>query len=79
MAIAGDAGRTRIVVTRGSFVGRWTGESFFAPSVFLLAALVYETGDGDTPVFMMIPVLLVSFAPQFYVVGSLVAEDAGGG
>ncbi|MCY4732025.1 hypothetical protein KY092_15795 [Natronomonas gomsonensis] len=51
-------------------------ELFLALVVFLLAALVYETGDGNTPEFVVIPVLLILFLLPIYVVGALIIENA---
>ena len=43
--------------------------------VFLLAALVYETGDGNTPQFVVIPVLVILFLFPIYVAGAIVTEN----
>ncbi|MDZ5813178.1 MAG: hypothetical protein ACOCPY_01520 [Halorubrum sp.] len=51
-------------------------ELFLALITFLLAALVYETGDGDTPEFIVIPVLMILFIFPVYVVGTVVIENA---
>lgn len=49
-------------------------ELFLALIVFLLAAQVYETGDGHTPEFIVIPVLMILFLFPFYVVGTAIIE-----
>lgn len=49
-------------------------ELFLALLVYLLAALVYETSDGNTPEFILIPVLMVPFAFPLYVGGALFIE-----
>ncbi|WP_162991659.1 hypothetical protein [Halostella salina] len=50
-------------------------ELFLALIVFLLAALVYETGDGQTPEFIVIPVMLILFLFPFYIAGSAIVEN----
>ena len=50
-------------------------ELFLALIVFLLAAQVYETGDGSTPEFIVVPVLLTLFLFPVYVVGAVVVEN----
>jgi hypothetical protein len=50
-------------------------ELLLALVVFLLAALVYETGDGNTPEFVVIPVLMVLFLLPLYVSGALIIEN----
>lgn len=42
---------------------------------FLLAVLVYEAGDGNTPVFIVIPVLMILFILSVYVVGTVIIEN----
>jgi len=54
-------------------------EVFLALIVFLLAALVYEIGDGNTPEFIVIPVLMILFLFPVYVVGALATENIGSG
>ena len=48
---------------------------FLALIVFLLATLVYETGDGNTPEFIVIPVLMILFILPVYVVGTVIIEN----
>lgn len=48
---------------------------FLALIVFLLAAQVYVTGDGQTPEFIVIPVLILLFFFPFYVAGTLIIEN----
>jgi len=50
-------------------------ELFLALIVFLLAAQVYERGDGHTPEFIVIPVLMILFLFPVYVVGTVVIEN----
>lgn len=50
-------------------------ELLLALIAFLLAALVYETGDGNTPEFIVIPVLMILFILPVYVVGTLIIEN----
>ncbi|WP_178917861.1 hypothetical protein [Natronomonas gomsonensis] len=50
-------------------------ELFLALIVFLLAALIYETGDGTTPEFIVIPVLLILFVIPIYAIGALIIEN----
>jgi hypothetical protein len=50
-------------------------ELFLALIVFLLAAQVYETGDGQTPEFIALPVLLLLFLLPVYVVVTAVIEN----
>lgn len=50
-------------------------ELFLALIVYLLAALVYETGGGNTPEFIVIPLLLIIFVFPFYVGGALIIEN----
>lgn len=50
-------------------------ELFLALLVFLLAALVYEMGDGNTPEFIVIPVMLILFIFPLYVIGTLIIEN----
>jgi hypothetical protein len=40
-----------------------------------LAAQVYERGDGHTPEFIVIPVLMILFLFPVYVVGTVVIEN----
>lgn len=50
-------------------------ELLLALIAFLLAALVYETGDGNTPEFIVIPVLMILFILPVSVVGTLIIEN----
>ncbi|WP_226042877.1 hypothetical protein [Natrinema sp. DC36] len=50
-------------------------ELLLALIAFLLAALVYETGDGNTPVFIVIPVLMILFMLPVYVAGTAIIEN----
>lgn len=50
-------------------------ESLLGLLVFLLAALVYETGDGHTPEFIAIPVLLILFLFPVYLIGVVFIEN----
>lgn len=50
-------------------------ELFLALIVFLLAILIYETGDGNTPEFIVITILLIIFVFPFYIVGALLIEN----
>ncbi len=50
-------------------------ELLLALIAFLLAALVYETGDGNTPEFIVIPVLMILFIFPVYVVGTVIIEN----
>jgi len=50
-------------------------ELFLALIVFLLAALVYETGDGNTPEFIVVPVLLLIFMFPIYVAMTFIFEN----
>lgn len=52
-------------------------EGFLALIVFLLAALVYETGDKTTPEFIAIPVMIILFVFPLYVIASVVFESLG--
>jgi hypothetical protein len=52
-------------------------ELLLALIAFLLAALVYETGDGNTPEFIVIPVLMILFILPVYVVGTVIIENIG--
>ena len=54
-------------------------ELLLALIVFLLAALVYETGDGTTPEFIVIPVLMILFIFPVYVVGTVIIENIASG
>jgi hypothetical protein len=49
-------------------------ELFLGLIVFLLAAQVYETRDGHTPEFIVIPVLMILFLLPFCVVGTAIIE-----
>jgi len=51
-------------------------ELLLALIAFLLAALVYETGDGTTPEFIVIPVMMVLFVLPIYVVGTVIIENS---
>ena len=50
-------------------------EGFLATITFLLAALVYETGDGTTPEFIAIPVMLILFVVPIFVLGVAIVEN----
>lgn len=50
-------------------------ELLFALAVFLLVALIYETGEGNTPEFAVTPVLLILFLLSFYVAGAFIVEN----
>lgn len=50
-------------------------ELLLALIAFLLAALVYETGDGNTPEFIVFPVLMILFILPVYVVGTAIIEN----
>ena len=50
-------------------------ELFLALIAFLLAAQVYVTGDGSTPGFIVVPVMLTLFLFPGYVVGVVVVEN----
>ena len=50
-------------------------ELLLALIAFLLAALVYETGDSNTPEFIVIPVLIILFILPVYVVGTTIIEN----
>lgn len=50
-------------------------ELFLALIVFLLAAQIYEMGDGHTPVFIVIPVLIIIYLFPLYLVGTVIIEN----
>lgn len=50
-------------------------EGLLALIAFLLAALVYEAGDGTTPELIAIPVMVVLFVLPIYVLASLIFEN----
>ena len=49
-------------------------EILLALITFLLAALVYETGDGTTPEFIVIPTLLILIGMPIYLIGAILIE-----
>jgi hypothetical protein len=53
-------------------------ELFLALITFLLAALIYETGDGGTPEFVVIPVMMIMFILPVYVAGAIIIENVVG-
>ncbi|MFP4529930.1 MAG: hypothetical protein ACLFNC_01410 [Halodesulfurarchaeum sp.] len=50
-------------------------ELFLAVIVFLLAALLYETGDSSTPEILVIPVMMILFIFPVYVVWAIISEN----
>jgi hypothetical protein len=50
-------------------------EGFLATITFLLAALVYEAGDGTTPEFIAVPVILILFVVPIFVLGVAIVEN----
>lgn len=53
-------------------------ELFLALIVFLLAAQVYDTGDDHTPIFIVIPAMLILFLIPIYIVGAATIENVVG-
>lgn len=47
-------------------------EIYYATITYLLAALVYESGNGDTPGFIVVLVLLILYGLPIYVILSLI-------
>jgi hypothetical protein len=43
-----------------------------------MAALIYETGDGNTPEFVVVPVMLIMFVLPVYVAGAVIIENVVG-
>ncbi|QOS12695.1 MULTISPECIES: hypothetical protein [Haloferax] len=41
----------------------------------LLAAQVYETGDGHTPIFIVLPVMAILYLGPVYLVGAVLIEN----
>jgi hypothetical protein len=50
-------------------------ELFLALIVFLLAVQIYERGDGHTPEFIVIPVMMILFLLPIYVVSAAITEN----
>ncbi|XVH33414.1 hypothetical protein ACNS7O_15575 (plasmid) [Haloferacaceae archaeon DSL9] len=50
-------------------------ETLLALIAFLLAALVYETGDGTTPAFIVIPSFLILFGIPVYTFEAILIEN----
>ncbi|ELY49997.1 hypothetical protein [Natronorubrum bangense] len=47
---------------------------FLAAITFLLAAVVFEMGDGNTPTVIVVPVLIFLYGIPVYLVGAIVTE-----
>ena len=50
-------------------------ELFLALIVFLLAAFLYETGDANTPEFIVIPVMILLFIFPVYIALTIIFEN----
>ncbi|ELZ56293.1 MULTISPECIES: hypothetical protein [unclassified Haloferax] len=48
---------------------------FLGLIVVLLAARVYETGDGHTPMFIVLPVMAILYLLPVYLAGAVVLEN----
>ena len=48
---------------------------FLGLIVVLLAAQVYETGDGHTPMFIVLPVMAILYLLPVYLAGAVVLEN----